>query len=54
MKKPKILFFLQVVGHPRDSKRIQMLQDEGFEVEAIAFERKYHKFTSHTSLEEAI
>ena len=43
MKKPKILFFLQVVGHPRDSKRIQMLQDEGFEVEAIAFERKYHK-----------
>ena len=39
----KILFFLQVIGHPRDSKRIKMLQDQGFYVEAIAFERDYHK-----------
>ena len=28
---------LQVIGHPRDSKRISMLQSFGFEVEAIGF-----------------
>ena len=39
----KILFFLQVIGHPRDSKRISMLQSFGFEVEAIGFHRPYHK-----------
>lgn len=42
-QRTRILFLLQVVGHPRDAKRIKMLQDEGFEVEALAFERKYHK-----------
>jgi succinoglycan biosynthesis protein ExoL len=31
-----------VVGHPRDSKRISMLQEVGFAVEAAAFERDYH------------
>ena len=39
----KILFVLQLVGHPRDSKRISMLQREGFQLEALAFERDYHK-----------
>ena len=38
-----ILFALPMVGHPRDSKRIAMLQNAGFQVEAIAFERKSHK-----------
>ena len=40
-KKPKILSALQLIGHPRDAKRIDMLQQGGFEVEAIAFERDY-------------
>ena len=39
----RVLFALQVVGQPRNSKRISMLQKAGFQVEAIAFERKYHK-----------
>jgi succinoglycan biosynthesis protein ExoL len=39
----KVLFLLQIIGHPRDSKRIKMLQDQGFHVEALAFERPYHK-----------
>lgn len=39
----RILVALQVIGHPRDSKRIAMLQAAGFEVEAVAFERKFHK-----------
>ena len=39
----RILFALQTVGHPRDSKRITMLQNAGFQVEAIAFARKLHK-----------
>lgn len=38
----KILSVLQVLGHPRDSKRITMLQQAGFSVEAVAFERDYH------------
>jgi succinoglycan biosynthesis protein ExoL len=42
-EKVKILFALQVVGQPRHSKRIAMLQEAGFSVEAIAFERKHHK-----------
>ena len=38
-----ILFLLQIIGHPRDSKRIKMLQNEGFYVSGLAFERPYHK-----------
>ena len=37
----KILFLMQVIGHPRDSKRIKMLQDAGYHVDAAAFERDY-------------
>lgn len=39
----KVLVVLQLIGHPRDSKRISMLQNEGFQVEAVAFERDYHR-----------
>ena len=39
----RILYALPTVGHPRDSKRIAMLQNVGFQVEDIAFERKSHK-----------
>ena len=42
-KPAKIVFALQVVGHPRDSKRIAMLLENGFLVEAAAFQRDYHK-----------
>ncbi len=38
----KVLSALQLFGHPRDSKRIAMLQQAGFEVEAVAFERGKH------------
>lgn len=38
----RVLSLLQVLGHPRDSKRISMLQAEGFEVKVAAFERDYH------------
>ena len=38
----KILSVLPLLGHPRHSKRIAMLQKAGFMVEAIAFERNYH------------
>lgn len=38
----KVLATLQVVGHPRDSKRIKGLQESGFEVSSVAFERPYH------------
>lgn len=38
----KVLSLLQVLGHPRDSKRIAILQDENFDVEVLAFERDYH------------
>lgn len=35
----RVLMLLPVVGHPRDSKRIDMLQEAGASVEAAAFER---------------
>ena len=38
----KILSVLQILGHPRDSKRISMLKQADFAVEAVAFERSYH------------
>ena len=38
----RILSVLPVLGHPRDSKRIAMLKQAGFSVEAVAFERNYH------------
>jgi len=38
----RIATILPIVGHPRDSKRIAMLQAAGFSVEAAAFERHYH------------
>ncbi|MDH3614641.1 MAG: hypothetical protein OES10_15350 [Gammaproteobacteria bacterium] len=37
-----ILSALPLVGHPRDSKRISMLKQAGFCVEAVAFNRPYH------------
>lgn len=37
-----ILSALPVLGHPRDSKRIDMLLDGGFKVSAVAFDRNYH------------
>lgn len=43
VEKVKILSLLPVIGHPRDSKRIDMLTEAGFDVEAVAFERDYHK-----------
>ncbi|MEA3467603.1 MAG: hypothetical protein U9R57_05180 [Thermodesulfobacteriota bacterium] len=42
LTKIKILNALPVLGHPRHSKRICMLQQAGFEVEAVAFQREYH------------
>jgi succinoglycan biosynthesis protein ExoL len=41
--KVKVLTILPVLGHPRDSKRVSMLQEQGFDVEVCAFERDYHK-----------
>lgn len=41
-KNSKIIFVMQTVGHPRDSKRIKMLLDVGFSVEAIGFSRNSH------------
>lgn len=38
----RVLSLLPVLGHPRDSKRIAMLQEAGCSVEAAAFERDYH------------
>lgn len=38
-----ILFVLQFIGQPRFSKRMSMLSAEGFQVEAIAFERSTHR-----------
>nr|WP_294995071.1 hypothetical protein [uncultured Sediminibacterium sp.] len=38
----KVLNLLQVVGHPRDSKRITGLLESGFSVSAMSFEREYH------------
>jgi succinoglycan biosynthesis protein ExoL len=40
---PKVLSLLPLIGHPRDSKRIAMLQEAGCRVEALAFERDYHE-----------
>ena len=38
-----ILFVLQFVGQPRFAKRMSMLSEEGFTVEAMAFERPTHR-----------
>ena len=38
----RVLSALPVLGHPRHSKRIAMLKQAGFVVEAVAFERDYH------------
>jgi len=38
----KILVVLQVIGDTGDCKSIAMLQQAGFIVEAVAFERDYH------------
>lgn len=38
----KIIFVMQTLGHPRDAKRIKMLLDGGFSVEAIGFSRNNH------------
>ena len=38
----KILFVLPIIGFPRHSKRIKMLQDSDFLVSAIAFNRGSH------------
>jgi succinoglycan biosynthesis protein ExoL len=35
----RVLSLLPVIGHPRDSKRVDMLLDNGMQVEAAAFER---------------
>ncbi len=40
---PKVLSLLPLIGHPRDSKRIAMLQEAGCTVQALAFERDYHR-----------
>jgi len=39
----KVLSVLPVLGQPRYSKRISMLQDLGFNIEVVTFERDYHK-----------
>lgn len=39
----KILCVLPVLGQPRHAKRIAMLKQTGFEAEAVAFKRDYHK-----------
>jgi succinoglycan biosynthesis protein ExoL len=38
----RVLSALPVLGQPRHAKRIAMLLQTGFEVEAVAFERDYH------------
>lgn len=38
----RVASLLPVLGHPRDSKRISMLQSQNVEVEVAAFERSYH------------
>lgn len=38
----RVLFMLPVLGQPRHAKRISMLQQNGFYVEVVAFERDYH------------
>ena len=39
----RVLSALPVLGQPRHSKRISMLLQTGFKVEAVAFERDYHR-----------
>jgi succinoglycan biosynthesis protein ExoL len=39
----KVLSVLPLLGQPRHSKRISMLQEVGFTVQAVAFERDYHE-----------
>lgn len=39
----RIVSVLPVLGHPRDSKRVAMLQEAGFEVSVAAFQRDYHQ-----------
>lgn len=41
--KIKILTVLPILGQPRDSKRISMLQEMNFNVKVTCFERTYHK-----------
>jgi succinoglycan biosynthesis protein ExoL len=43
MKPTRVLSLLPVLGQPRDSKRIAMLREEGFDVAVAAFSRAYHK-----------
>lgn len=42
-KTNRIICFLPVLGQPRHAKRISMLQQSDFNVEAVAFDRDYHK-----------
>jgi len=39
----KLLFVLQFVGQPRFAKRMSMVAEQGFTVEAVAFERPTHR-----------
>ena len=39
----RIVSVLPVLGHPRDSKRVSMLKEAGFQVSVAAFERDYHQ-----------
>ncbi len=42
-KLPKVLFLVSIVGHPRYSKRIDMVKQEGFDVQVGTYCRPYHK-----------
>jgi succinoglycan biosynthesis protein ExoL len=42
-KRIRILSALPILGHPRDSKRVSMLLESGFDVSVAAFQRDYHK-----------
>jgi len=39
----RVLFALPILGHPRHAKRISMMKEAGFDVEAVAFKRPYHQ-----------
>lgn len=39
----RVVSVLPVLGHPRDSKRVSMLRQAGFDVSVAAFERAYHQ-----------
>ena len=43
LNKQKILCLLPIVGDTKDSKRIQILQEGGFDVIVVAFERNLYK-----------